>query len=526
MLPLAMVFSFLVTISNLGTIAAIHSPHRRHALRTRSAIGQECRVHLHNDEDVDVTMQFDVDGQNLRVIPDTGSFAPVLFSDECESCGARQRLLHTKGRHHLESGEHHAVQAYGSGQTFSVEAWAPAGLKCDSDSAAHESSVNNVTADKQMFWMTVKAALPVAQDSTFQGILGMGPPRSDAIVAATEAREVRAKVEQMKAAGINTSEYEPTVENMESVAEFAKTVKPWLQNTGVVTYSFCVGKLPGADGVLTLNDQAPDKMASAFVKIAADPNGIYWQALLSDVRLGDAQDDGGIRTEGSTQAILDTGTSLIGAPKWFAESVAAFVYEHLQELGCNDTRVWPSLSFKLGGQHFSLPGSSYVGMMEDGGEDSLLSHAAVWKRMPHLLRKSACTAMIFSTTDEGQQFNAQQEDQSAHDSHKLGGPDGSSKGDGFGSPEWILGLPFFKAYYTSFRLSHDSTGPRQLFVGQADANCQVVDPEVNAMRTVAQDIVPPTVIRPSKLRLPPRFVHQSGNNDVFPQFLEEGIAQA
>jgi len=273
---------------------------------------------MHNDDDMDFTVDLKVDGQVLRVIPDTGSFAAVLFSDSCSSCGARQKLLHAEKREHLSTGDHRAVQSYGSGQTLSVDAWAPAGMACNAGEAPKPQAIQ---AKHQMFWMTVKADLPVADSSTFQGIFGLGPPQSDAEVAEMEAQGAREEVEAMKEDGYDTSQYDPIVKNLLDVAKFTKTVKPWLKNEGLVTFSVCLSPKLGKDGVLIFNDEQFRAQPSAFKQINIDTEGFFWQAGISHLRLGEDKDSAKIRTKGSTKTILDTGTSLIGAPSWFVEAL-------------------------------------------------------------------------------------------------------------------------------------------------------------------------------------------------------------
>lgn len=452
---------------------------------------EECRVYMTNDEDVGYTVDMSIGGQAIQVIPDTGSFTLVTFCDECNSCGERSELLHPKKLSHFSTGKHRAVQNYGSGDTLSMEAYAPIKMQC-SASTENNDKVKSMTVKDQMFWMTVKADMPVLQNANFQGILGMGPPHSDMQMAQMEADDAKQQVDQLAASGEDVSRYEPIVKSLQEVAKLAKTVKPWLQHEGVHIFSVCLPMMPGSAGTLIFNDRKPIEKPALFKSIAVDSTGPYWQTALSEVKLGSEEDDDRISTSGTTAAVLDTGTSLIGAPSWFVDGIVRFVSTRIDVLGCDDLSMWPALEFKLDGVAVSLPASSYIGKVIN--PESLVEVPHIQSRMPHLEKDAKCTAMVFSTTYEDQ---TEEELTASSDQQDLGE-----------SPSWIFGLPFFRSYYTSFQLTKDSRDARRVFLAEANQECDIQDKLANAAAElrVSGTLTTPLVIDPSKLRLPPRHV--------------------
>jgi len=463
---------------------------------------EECRVPMRNNDEVDYTVEVNISGQVVHVIPDTGSFAMVLFSDQCKSCGQRKHLLHPSQLEHLRTGTHRAVQNYGSGETYSADAYAPTQISCGPGAGP-----SIIRAYKQMFWMTVKADLPVAEESNFQGILGLGPPGSDAKMAQLEVKEAKKEVAAMRSQGMDVDQYKPFVDNLEDVAKFTKTVKPWLENKGLIAFSVCLRNEPGREGTLIYNDRKSLETPDLFASIVMDTKGPYWQTKLSGLKLGGDADADRIRTEGSTQAILDTGTSLIGAPSWFVNGVVSFVSARLSDLGCDDVTKWPDLRFKLGGVELALPASSYLGKVV-GDESFIKDDPRLFGRMPHLKTRMPCTAMIFSTTNDETYDSEEGEDDYAR--VKVNATRAVLADDTADSPEWIFGLPFFRTYYTTFLLTKDAMDARRVFLAEANEKCVIKGKPGSSSKhgfkrmSSKQSLSAPMAIDPRKLRFPPR----------------------
>merc|ERR1719277_1715117 len=62
-------------------------------------------------------------------------------------------------------------------------------------------------------------------------------------------------------------------------------------------------------------------------------------------------------------------------------------------------------------------------------------------------------------------------------------------------PMWILGMPFFREYYTTFSLGsnlRDKTA-RKVYVAQADGDCEPEAPQLNIASGYKYDITPFTI---------------------------------
>lgn len=182
-----------------------------------------------------------------------------------------------------------------------------------------------------------------------------------------------------------------------------------LERLRVERFGVCAGPSTDEPGWLDISPPlGPHFEEIAVVGVA------YWAVKLTDVILGQA---GGSRSVcwPSCGALVDTGFSLIGAP---AAHIAALrpVLDTIKP-DCSNLFELPTLELSLGGVKVELPPSAYV--LE-----------------PRHLGK--CAPGI-QEVDMGSQFG----------------------------PVWILGMPFFRRYYTVF----DREGPR-LHVAPAGVGCK------------------------------------------------------
>lgn len=179
---------------------------------------------------------------------------------------------------------------------------------------------------------------------------------------------------------------------------------------GVENYSICLGAGPQADGYLTWNDQHVQDYPELFARLDVPVETGYWMVKMTDFRLGNVL----IACETGCGAVLDSGTSLIAAP-----------FEPFSELNsraedlitdCSNIAGLPDLHFKLDGVPFSLSPDSYIGKV----------HGKTSKDVSGHFRKSAnesrsCQAALMHV----------------------------SMDSAMGSV-WILGMPFFRKYYSVF----------------------------------------------------------------------------
>merc|ERR1719198_1417744 len=126
----------------------------------------------------------------------------------------------------------------------------------------------------------------------------------------------------------------------------------------------------------------------------------------------------------SCSAVVDTGTSLIVAPTDMAGKIFDAMREWIEAGGtCDDLSKLPNLEFNLNGKPFSLPPDLYVGTLEgELGEDLRGFMPHLYQEHQHLYESVGCQPLIM-TMDADSQFG----------------------------PLWILGMPFFRKYYTNFK---------------------------------------------------------------------------
>lgn len=185
--------------------------------------------------------------------------------------------------------------------------------------------------------------------------------------------------------------------------------KTLLSMLGVEQYGLCLEEGRGASGVLTFN---PVFNPSGFIRVKV-VGEVHWGLKLTDMRLGPNDND---PCKPSCGAIVDSGTSLIAAPVESINELAPTL--NLIKDDCSNVNELPDLSFRLGGQTFTLPPELYV--VEIMNPTSEAQGGLPWKCYPG-----------FIALDMYSQFG----------------------------PTWVLGLPFLRKYHAIF----DRTGPNMFF---------------------------------------------------------------
>lgn len=400
------------------------------------------RQALRNIGDVQYTAQIQVGGQNLQGILDTGSFELLVLSKECKVCGDEGDLYDSRASFHFQKGRSVAQHNFGSGTTFSKEGF---------DTV----SVGPLKSTHQRFWRVFDAMMPILEDSAFAAIVGVGPPDSAEKLAEDDSGDLMA--------------IENGFENDLSVDKVSPSL---CTKFGVRTFSVCIGQRDGSHGFFIWNDAIPHMQGAAFTHVPV-AGSIHWAVQMTDVQIGHGQTGHdhvvNLGCKHGCAAVVDSGTSLIAAP----EEVIAQVDEALLKLkqDCSNLGDMPDLVFNLGGHQFSLPPDAYIGQVVHHGTpgiDDLL----------HFRFRSqnySCTPLLMSIDVDSQ----------------IG-------------PMWILGLPFFRKYYTTF--SYDMTSKnkavqKQLSMALANDECNPTEGNALLGRSRAQ--MRPKRVELSELRLPP-----------------------
>jgi len=422
------------------------------------------RQTLNNAGDSEYTLEFDIGGQKLQGIPDTGSFDLLVFSRRCMQCGSPRSMYDDSQSRTYSSNGFEAEQTFGSGRTQSVEAF-------------DRVQIGDDVVDKQAFWEVVDADTSFG-DSAFQAIFGVGPPSSALKIARQESQDVAKEVRDMAAHGEEVSQFGDVVEHYKAVVEHAAMQVPFLQAVGMRTYSICLRPESQSSGVWIWNDDAAEQYPSLFTHVRAS-SSMYWAAELTDVhfeRNSFVGKESGLPLgcgpeDGKCSVVVDTGTSLLVVPSATYTKVVDMLDElrQKQQFVCENISFLPDIVFTMSGQTFRLPPESYMGQL-DGEVPTELATL-----MPHARNSDMgqnCQPLLMTIDEVGDE-----------------------------GPVWILGLPFFRHYYTTFKLSEDSQEAGDMFFARSESSCNPGTFQAEAL-TRAPRVNRQLRIDATKLRLP------------------------
>jgi len=421
------------------SVAPSHPP-----LANHSRAATPFRQPLQNLGDVQYTGAVEVGGQKLQGILDTGSFELLVLSKECEVCGDPTKLFDPSKSRNFHEGNEIVQHSFGSGTTMSSRGF---------DTV----SIGPLVSKNQAFWQVFDAMMPILEESTFGAIVGVGPPDS------------ASKIEEQEDGG----EEVPMAMTKRHRGDLQMTGKPAspeissvCSQFGVQTFSVCIGQQSGSHGFFVWDDAPPQEQGREFtaVEVAGE---IHWAGRMTNVQMGQVATQGGFTLcEDGCAAVIDSGTSLIAAPS----SVIQEVEEALVSLreDCSNLADMPDLVFELGGEKFSLPPDAYIGQIVNHGAPALKDILHFRFRSRHY----TCVPLFMNIDVESQ----------------LG-------------PMWILGLPFFRKYYTTF--SFDTTAsPVKKFMSMALADDECNPAESSALLGRKRSEMRPKKIDLSQLRVP------------------------
>jgi len=267
------------------------------------------------------------------------------------------------------------------------------------------------------FWEVRDASMPLLFQADWSAIIGLGPMKPN-----TKVMELHG------------------MHNKQSFAVLPKKL-------GIDRFGICLGKEPGSQGYITWNDQSPALIPGDFVKLRVIDTG-YWMLKLTDVYVGDRY----LACNRGCGVVADSGTSLLSLPVEQYNNFKAIIAG--MHADCSHLSVLPDLHFKLDGHPFSLPADAYVGNVYGSKMKALEGkHAA-----PQLKSRQ----LSFGEDGEHEATSKEQakcEPAIMHISME------SSVG-----PVWILGMPFFRKYYSVFVQRSEESGPA-LHVATATNDC-------------------------------------------------------
>lgn len=424
------------------------SGHHKSAESEQEAYRQPMR----NIGDAQYTGEMNVGGQVLNAVYDTGSFELLVLSKNCSLCGKKSHLFDEKRSKSYKGSEFKAQHTFGSGTTNSIEAY-------------DQIDIGHFKAEGQVFWEVYDADMSILLEDSFQAILGVGPPSSAIKFAQEDAEEVHDELSEFEKKGHEiTVKIKDTVQHYDDLLVHAQDAVSVVENLGVSNMSVCLGRESMSEGYMIWNDHASRDYPDRFTKVEV-VGDYYWSAEMTDAKLSGEWNTSkeltfkpkhlGCKNE-KCSAVIDSGTTLIVAPQEVVDSINDAMDAFMEKGGsCDDISQLPDLEFKLGGQDFSLPPESYVGKISgDMG-------AIAQKYLPHIYKRTRgesrwgdCETLLM-TMDMDTQVG----------------------------PSWILGMPFFRKYYTSFEFINSKDGEpeaKNMYVSVADSNCEPSSPDDDA----------------------------------------------
>jgi len=198
-----------------------------------------------------------------------------------------------------------------------------------------------------------------------------------------------------------------------------------LMNYEVEEFSICLERASGAPGHLTWGPQ-PTALKAKMASVPVEGK-LHWAAKMTDIGFHKEAPKGAslLASKKMTNpcgkgcaAIVDSGTSLIAAPTAALMELSAQVGPINED--CSNLHELPVLKFKMGDKDFELPPHAYVMRIKG----AVMQANNVWDVLffkPQIKKVNMCIP-AFMQIDMNSQMG----------------------------PVWILGMPFFRYYHTSF----------------------------------------------------------------------------
>jgi len=339
-----------------------------------------------------------VGGQSLPVVYDTGSFEVIVMSDLCTSCEVGGPIYSSSQSASFHEGTGLvATHVFGSG---------PVTSKKGEETVIIGDTHSPLVANNMPFWQVMEHEVDVwDKHSKFSGIVGMGH-----------------------------SAHAPNMDDQTAKDKVWAEDKSLLEMVGVTAFSVCLERSPGTPPGWLVLGPTPEgaQHDTRFVHVPV-VGEIHWGVQMT-MLAADGQEAYNA-CHPSCGAIVDSGTSLIAAPREAMEALAP-VFNQIDP-DCGSLDHLPDITFILGDGQISIPPAIYVirvtGYVQESQDivDSLFGP-------PKMKAVTQCVPAFMEIN-----MNT-----------KWG-------------PVWILGMPFMRYYYTVFQRD-----PKSLHVAFATAQCR------------------------------------------------------
>merc|ERR1740138_649421 len=323
------------------------------------------RQTLHNYQNVQYYADFDIGGQKLTGIFDTGSFELLVRSSRCGKCVHPTPPYDRKKSHTYGENGTVTKHVFGSGPCVSVMGYETVSVGPDLHSTG------------QAFWEIIDHRISVLDTAKFAAIVGIGPNFA-----------------------------------------YGNTEKTLLMSYGVEEFSICLQKPSGSVGFLTWGPTDDSELKPEDTIKASVIGKHHWVTHLRNVTFAGSKANGPCGPGEGCAAIIDSGTSLIAAPGIALMALGEQIPPIAED--CSNLHDLPVLEFNIDGHRFELPPQAYV-MRVTG---ATLEAENIWDILffkPKMRKLDICMKAGMHM-DMMSQFG----------------------------PVWILGMPFFRYYHTTF----------------------------------------------------------------------------
>jgi len=403
---------------------------QQHKAEVRSGAMYHQAMQNYRGLDLQYTAEVSVGGQTVQGVLDTGSFELLVFSASCRSCGDWQGLYNATDSSTYQAGQLKTTHWFGSGAAHSYESF-------------DRVDIGPLSAPSVSFWEVYHAEMELLYHSDIQAIVGVGPPGVPQSEAWAVAQRDQARVEWFD----EHIRYTPRLITNKANASAEVALYTETRNDSLLelfdttVFSVCLDRARGSPGYFIWNDNAVTQEPELFARLPV-VGDYFWSCELSRVRLGVPGENGNGHEVGCSTgcgAIVDSGTSLLVMPSAAATRIIRAIES--SDVTCNGFSLanLPNLHFNLGGQELSLPPEAYLGLTLG----AVIEPMRRWFSNGTQPSTLQCNVRLLVMTEEAEtQFG----------------------------PLWIIGMPFFREYYTTFNLGR-AKPERAIHLARANDAC-------------------------------------------------------
>lgn len=220
--------------------------------------------------------------------------------------------------------------------------------------------------------------------------------------------------------------------------------KSLLQMFDVNEFSICLQRESGKPGWITWGGELNEEQKKKAIALPVMGDH-HWGVHMTGLGVAGKP----VTCADGCGAILDSGTSLIAAPT-AALMALSMVLPPIAE-DCSNLDTLPDLVFMINGHEMALPPEAYVLRMKG----TIVEAKSVWDILyfkPKVMKLDQCMP-AFMQIDRTTQFG----------------------------PLWILGMPFFRFFHTTFHIDPANRNNRTIFLAATDNDCNVKELEAEKM---------------------------------------------